>query len=147
MKRQNYFPCYVIVAFTWQVASGIPYWPHVRAIPSGSSTLASNWWTSKLKLFPSQPCPVAMLFAFVVALTFTGPKFQQICNILNNFIFLEIVILIELISLINWLCFLPIVLYVQSWLVIWLSMQPSKQSSGKAVISAFKPSKEVIGRT
>ena len=60
--------------------------------------------------------------------------------------FWEIVILIELISLINWLWFLPIVLYVQSWLVIWLSIQPSKQSSGKAVISAFKPSKEVIGR-
>ena len=41
---------------------------------------------------------------------------------------------------------LSILLYVQSWLVIWLSIQPSKQSSGKAVISAFKSSKEVIGR-
>ena len=63
MKRQNYFPCYVIAAFTWQVASGIPYWPHVRAIPSGSSTLASNSWTSKLKFFKVNfwlllwPCP------------------------------------------------------------------------------------------
>ena len=44
-----------------------------------------------------------MHLAFVVALTFTGPKFQQICNILNNFMFWEIFILIELISLINWL--------------------------------------------
>ena len=146
MKRQNYFPCYVIAAFTWQVASGIPHVPHVRAIPSGSSTLASNSWTSKLKLFPSPPCPVAMLFAFVVALTFTGPKFQQICNILNNFMFWEIVILIELISLIIWLWVFTHSLYVQSWFVICFSIQPSKQSSGKAVISAFKPSKEVIGR-
>ena len=87
-----------------------------------------------------------MHLAFVVALAFTGPKFQQICNILNNFMFWEVVILIELISLINWLWVFPIVLYVQSWLVIWLSIQPSKQSSGKAVTSAFKPSKEVIGR-
>ena len=128
------------------MASGIPYSPHVRAILIGSGTFASNSWTSQLKLFPSQPCPVAMLPAFVVALTFTGPKFQQICNILNNFMSWKIVILIELISLINWLWVSPIVLYVQSWLVIWLSIQPSKQSSGKAVISAFNPSQEVIGR-
>ena len=50
-EKAALFSCYVIAAFTWQVASGIPYWPHVRAIPSGSSTLASNSWTSRLKLF------------------------------------------------------------------------------------------------
>ena len=132
VKRQHYFPCYVIAAFTWQLASGIPYWPHVRAIPSGSSTLASNSWTSKLKLFPSQPCPVAMLFAFVVALTFTGPKFQQICNILNNFMFWEIVILIELISLINWLWVFthsPLRSILACYLVIYPAQQTELRQS------------------
>ena len=83
--------------------------------------------TSKLKLFPSPPCPVAMLFAFVVALTFTGPKFQQICNILNNFMFWEIVILIELISLIIWLWVFthsPL----RSILVCYLLIYPAQQT-------------------
>ena len=68
-----------------------------------------------------------MHLAFALALTFTGPKFQQICNILNNFMFWEIVILIELISLINWLWVFTHIL--ACYLVIYPAQQTELRQS------------------
>ena len=73
-----------------------------------------------------------MHLAFVVALAFTGPKFQQICNILNNFMFWEVVILIELISLINWLWVFthsPLRSILACYLVIYPAQQTELRQS------------------